>query len=153
MPIHHTYRKQDKNLGKIPYWYIFGENYSIIQLKKEPRYTKRKQIFYHSFSSTDQKQSTDAINMKPTPGTVLGTQLSGEVSYFFVSPSIGPPTNQRVSSLVHSVSSYSVQMYFQVAFGYTVFQQNNADHQMCGQRESQKTGLNLWENFLLRNLD
>ena len=46
--------------------------------------------------------------MKPTPGTAPGTQLSGEVSYFFVSPWVGPPTltNQRVSSSVFSVSSY-----------------------------------------------
>ena len=40
--------------------------------------------------------------MRPTPGTAPGPQLSGEVSYFFVSPSVGPPTltNQRVSSSV-----------------------------------------------------
>ena len=57
-------------------------------------------------SNTDYKQSTEAINMKPTPGLAPGTQLSGEVSYFFVRPSIGPPTcdNQRVSSLVFKVT-------------------------------------------------
>ena len=52
------------------------------------------------------KQNTEAIDWKPTPGTAPGTQLSGEVSYFFVRPSIGPPTcdNQRVSSLVFKVT-------------------------------------------------
>ena len=62
-------------------------------------------VSLHSLS-TDYKQSTEAINMKPTPGTAPGTQLSGEVSYFFARPSIGPPalTNQRVSSLVFKVS-------------------------------------------------
>ena len=48
------------------------------------------------------RQSTESINLRPTPGTAPGPQLSGEVSYFFVSPSIGLPTltNQRVSSSV-----------------------------------------------------
>ena len=35
---------------------------------------------------------TEAINMKPTSGTAPGTQLSGEVSYFFGILSVGPPT-------------------------------------------------------------
>ena len=32
------------------------------------------------------------INIKPTPGTAPGTLLSAEVSYFFVSLSVGLPT-------------------------------------------------------------
>ena len=41
-----------------------------------------------STSNKDIKRSTEAINWNPTPRT----QLSGEVSYFFVSLSVGPPT-------------------------------------------------------------
>jgi len=55
-------------------------------LKKEKRYTKRKQVLYQLQTQINE-QSTEAINMKPTSGTAPGTQLSGEVSYFFVSPS------------------------------------------------------------------
>ena len=57
-------------------------------------------------SNKDCKQNTEAINWKPTPGTAPGTQLSGEVSYFFVRPSIGLPTltNQRVSNSVFKVT-------------------------------------------------
>ena len=40
-------------------------------------------------SNTDYEQSTEAIKLKPTPGTAPGTCLSAEVSYFFVSLSIG----------------------------------------------------------------
>ena len=43
-------------------------------------------------SNTDCEQSTEGINVKPTPGTAPGTQLSAEVPYFFVSLSLGPPT-------------------------------------------------------------
>ena len=43
-------------------------------------------------SNTNYEQSTKAINVKPTPGTAPGTWLSAEVSYFFVSLSVGPPT-------------------------------------------------------------
>ena len=43
-------------------------------------------------SNSDGRQSTESINLKPIPGTAPGTQLSGEVSHFFVSPSVGPPT-------------------------------------------------------------
>ena len=43
-------------------------------------------------SNTDYEQSTEAINIKPTTGTALGTWLSAEVSYFFVSLSVGLPT-------------------------------------------------------------
>ena len=43
-------------------------------------------------SNTDYEQSTEAINIKPTPGTAPGTLLSAEVSYFFVSLSVGLPT-------------------------------------------------------------
>ena len=42
--------------------------------------------------NTDYEQSTEAINVKPTPGTAPGTQVSAEVSYIFVSLSIGLPT-------------------------------------------------------------
>ena len=51
-------------------------------------------------SNTDCEQSAEAINVKPTPGTAPGAQLLREVSYFFVSQSVGPPTltNQRVSA-------------------------------------------------------
>ena len=58
------------------------------------------------FSNSDGRQSAESINMKPTPGTAPRAQLSGEVSYFFVRPSIGPPTcdNQRVSSMVFKVT-------------------------------------------------
>ena len=43
-------------------------------------------------SNTDCEQSTEGINLKPTPGTAPGTQLLGEASYFFVSPSVRPAT-------------------------------------------------------------
>ena len=43
-------------------------------------------------SNTDFGQSTKAINIKLTPGTAAGTLLSREVSYFFVSLSVRPPT-------------------------------------------------------------
>ena len=43
-------------------------------------------------SNTDYEQSTEAINIKPTPGTAPGTWLSAEVSYFFVRLSVGLPT-------------------------------------------------------------
>ena len=43
-------------------------------------------------SNTDYEQSTEAINIRPTSGTAPGTWLSAEVSYFFVSLSVGLPT-------------------------------------------------------------
>ena len=42
-------------------------------------------------SNTDYEQSTEAINIKPTPGTAPGTWLLSEVSYFFVSIFVEPP--------------------------------------------------------------
>ena len=45
-----------------------------------------------AISNTDFEQNAEAINVKPTPGTAPGTQLFGEVSYFFVSQSVGLPT-------------------------------------------------------------
>ena len=42
-------------------------------------------------SNTDYEQSTEAINIKPTPGTAPGTLLPADVSYFFVSFSFGLP--------------------------------------------------------------
>ena len=40
-------------------------------------------------SNTDCQQNTELFNMKPTAVTAPSTQLSGEVSYIFVSYSIG----------------------------------------------------------------
>ena len=45
-----------------------------------------------STSNKDCKQSTEAVNWKSVPGTATGTQLSAEVSYFFVSLFVGLPT-------------------------------------------------------------
>ena len=39
-----------------------------------------------AISNTDFEQNAEAINVKPTPGTAPGTQLFGEVSYFFCQP-------------------------------------------------------------------
>ena len=56
-------------------------------------------------ANTDYEQSTQAINMRPTPGTAPGTQLSGGYN-IFVSLSVGPPTltKQRVSNWVFKVT-------------------------------------------------
>ena len=59
-------------------------------------------------SNTDCELYTGAINLKPTPVTAPGTQLSGGVSYFFVLLVHEAPSrkNQTVWNLVFSVSSY-----------------------------------------------
>ena len=57
--------------------FIYGEKSSYASLQS---------------SNTAYEQSTEAINIKPTPGTAPGTWLSAEVSYFFVSIFVGPPT-------------------------------------------------------------
>ena len=57
--------------------FIYGEKSSYASLQS---------------SNTAYEQSTEAINIKPTPGTVPGTLLSVEVSYFFVSIFVGLPT-------------------------------------------------------------
>ena len=65
-------------------------------------------------SNSDGRQSTESINLKPIPVTAPGTQLSGEVSYFFVRPSVGPTTltNQRVSSSVFQRSPIIIVVWY-----------------------------------------
>ena len=57
--------------------FIYGEKSSYASLQS---------------SNTDYEQSTEAMYIKPTPGIAPGTWLSAEVSYFFVSLSVGLPT-------------------------------------------------------------
>ena len=53
--------------------------------------------------------STALINMRPTPGSAPGTQLSLELSYFFVSLSVRTPTltNQKPKTYIQ-VSRYKI---------------------------------------------
>ena len=70
--------------------FIYGEKSSCASLQS---------------SKTDYEQRTETIDIRPTPGTAPGTCLSAEVSYFFVSLSVGPPTlvNWKPKTLVNEI--------------------------------------------------